>query len=768
LYQAFITDFLATQNEFAPLEKLADELVNKNIPQQSSEIKRKQNDLSCEWTKLLELKKYWDNSIKAIQCIDQFNTMCADVTDLFKEKLDALENDDVCDVSDVKTVRALQSKQDKLERDIGPIETNVNDLKRIADQVCKYFPQEKKNVLHKLENIEDQWYKLRQDVKNRKAKLDEKHGLQRFENEVHDFHIACANLNSNLNELDSPRDLKQCEEMQQKFSELVTAYNNDIIFKFNDLKQLSQQQLAKRGVIGSVEKINSNLSRVAEEKANIGESIGEKRKYLDEFQKYLKFKQDANALELLMQEQEAYLQYEDTGGKAAMINTSADGLLMRHDEFMAKLFAQDEKMKTLAEQMAKLNACKDVKPIFDDLHEKRQKLKLHAHQRKAKLAQAKELSEFKIQCEDLNSWIVERLHAMPNNFTPDQIEKNLNKHEALDKEINSNRTRLEKLKVDGAKLMASDECRQLVSSIESKWLNLENEIKFRGKKLEQTKHKAELNASLADVDSRFKNLEHELNTEYNANDLRSAKQALKKHNDLKKQMTIEADLISDMTRVDEAKKLHSKMPSNDPNKLALQSAIKEYMIKFQMLNPLLEKKQVELETSLNVQQLLFDTDEELKWIEQSEQQIKVITAVMPQTLFDATIVNKKLTELDRLILNNHKPIVEKLLAQSENLKAPKSDTEVKNKAKSLNENWLKLKELCDAKKNLISQTLIEQQDLDQLNQILLSINEKKTLIQNAAIATTARDTSVISKHLAKLDQLEHDLKAFKVNKNFII
>ena len=179
-------------------------------------------------------------------------------------------------------------------------------------------------------------------------------------------------------------------------------------------------------------------------------------------------------------------------------------------------------------------------------------------------------------------------------------------------------------------------------------------------------------------------------------------------------------------------------------------------------------KQVELESNLSVQQLLFDTDEELKWIEQSEQQIKVVTSVMPQTLFDATNINKKLTELDRLILNNHKPIVEKLLAQTENLKATKSETEVKNKAKSLNENWLKLKELCDAKKNLIGQTLIEQQDLDQLNQILLSINEKKTLIQNAVIATTARDTSVISKHLAKLDQLEHDLKAFKVNKHLII
>jgi spectrin alpha len=447
---------------------------------------------------------------------------------------------------------------------------------------------------------------------------------------------------------------------------------------------------------------------------------------------------------------------------------------------MTKLLAQDEKMKTLAEQMSKLNAPKEaVEPIFNELLDKRQNLKLHAQQRKAKLSQAKEISEFKIQCDDLNSWIIDKLQAIPNNFattvTSDQIEKNLNKHEALDKEINANRTRLEKLKVDGAKLMTLKEANDLVRSIEEKWLNLESEIKFRGNKLEQAKHKAELNASLADVDSRFKNLEIELNTEYNANDLRSAKQALKKHNALKNQMTIEADLISDMARGDEVKKLNSspssllssstssKSTSNEPNKVALNNAIKEYMIKFKMLNPLLEKKQAELETNLSVQQLLFDIDEELKWIEQSEQQIKLITAIVPQTLFDASNINKKLNELERLIVSNHKPSVEKLLSQSEKLKDNKFDAEVKSKTKKLNENWSNLIELCDAKKSMIHQKLIEQQDLDQLNQISLGINEKKTLIQNAIIATTARDSTVIIKHLGKLDQLEHDLNSFKVN-----
>ena len=244
-----------------------------------------------------------------------------------------------------------------------------------------------------------------------------------------------------------------------------------------------------------------------------------------------------------MQDQEAYLHYEDTGKSSSNV----DALHKRHDEFMTKLLAQDEKIKILGEQMLKLACVDQVEPLFNELAKKRHLLKNHAQERKAKLLQSKEFFEFKVQCDDLNSWIGERLHLVPANFTPDQIEKSLNKHEALEKELNSNRTRLERLKLDGAKILqrgdVSDECRQLIASVETNWLNLENEIKQRGQQLEVAKHKAELNASLSDVDSRFKNLQSELNTDYNATDLRSAKHALKKHNDLKKQMTIEAALI---------------------------------------------------------------------------------------------------------------------------------------------------------------------------------------------------------------------------------
>ena len=119
-----------------------------------------------------------------------------------------------------------------------------------------------------------------------------------------------------------------------------------------------------------------------------------------------------------MQDQEAYLQYEDTGKSAS----NADAMLKRHDEFTTKLLAQDEKLKTLGEQMTKLReAREDATRTFEDLSSKRQKLKAHAQDVRQSLLQAKQVAEFRVQRDDLSSWIDERVRAMPSDYAPQQI-----------------------------------------------------------------------------------------------------------------------------------------------------------------------------------------------------------------------------------------------------------------------------------------------------------------------------------------------------------
>ena len=470
-----------------------------------------------------------------------------------------------------------------------------------------------------------------------------------------------------------------------------------------------------------------------------------------------------------------------------------EALQKRHDEFLTKLNAQDEKMKNLNEQLNKISSSSskyfsiaELELILKNLVAKRLELKQIAVERKRKLKKSKEFFEFKNQCDELNAWISERRRdSLKNQVNAAEksantlylLEKQLNKHEALEKELNANRTRLYKLKQISANVAnqseIAGEAALLLSAVEANWLDLEKEAKLKGKKLVETKCKADLNASLVDVDTRMKNLEHSLNTKYNANDLRSVKEALKKHKDLRKQLTVEVDLVGDLAKMDtklnqsgRATPLNESQENTQQNKLAIENAVREYMQKFKLLNPLIEKKQRQLETDLAVQQLIFDISEELKWVSQNRNQIEFMSSQLPASLFDAQNLCKKQAELERAIINKHKPIIEKLNEQVDKLVNNPADVDVeelKTKAKMLNAEWSALLKLNEIKKVLLNECLSEQQDLDKLGQISLGISEKFGLIQTInSEALSGKDEIVLNKHLLRLEQLEHDLKGYEV------
>lgn len=787
LYQTFITDFLAYQNEFGQIEKLAEELVSKKLTyvietskkaMSHGEIKQKQSQLADDYNKLLQLKKTWDNSIKAFQSIDKYNSMYSEVNELVREKLAAMKKEEVADDNDVRTVRALQKKQDKMERELGPIEKNVLDLQQMALEVSKYFPQEKLNVGRKQEAIGNEWHRLRDEVKNRKAKLDEKHGLKRFENELEDFRLACGSLATQLSDLTEPRDLKQHEEMKKKFDELDAEFKNELVYKFNSLRELGQNLLAKRGVAGSVEKINSGLSHVTSIKRDTADSLEQKNKYLDDYQKFLKFKQDASAMQLLMQDQEAYLQFDDVGSSS----TNVDALQKRHDEFIAKLNAQDDKIKMLADQLTKLTANKhfgaeQMQTIFQSLTAKRQKLKQSALERKVKLAKSKEFYEFKIQCDDLNCWIGERRAVVENTNAESgslaHLEKSMNKHEAIEKELISNRTRLDRLIVDGARLSKSivnEQVQELICVVERNWLELEKFTKLKGNELQRAKQKAEMNLKVSDVHNRVAALEQELNKNYAMNgtsDLRSAKQALKKHLELKKQIAMEIELLDNMDK--DSGNLKDKNDDNKSNlkQQEIRQALQAYMNAYNLLSPIVEQKQKSLQTELGLQQLIFDLDQETQWIEQSTQQIDLITQTMAHTLFEAKNKSKKLAELNRTRINNHQTIYSSLVDKSklilnENRIDWNDETDNCSTLKKLSDKknqielkWTALDTLINEKISLVAKCLIEQEQYEELNQIDIFLNEKMPILTNAT--EDGGTESSIGKNLTKLDHLGNDL-----------
>ena len=770
-YQAFNTDFLATQPEVLQVEKLAEDIILTMPAGKSEGIKKKQIDFKKEWNKLLDLKKYWDNAVKAITCIENFNASYADVKELINEKLNTLSHDDV-NATDVNSVRALQAKQDKMERAIGPLETTINNFGKTAEEVIKFFPQEKPIVNKKVNEINTLWKRLKDEVASRKAKLDEKHGLQRFENDAHDLLKFYSNLAFALKELDNPHDLKQCEDMIKKYGELNEDFKNSS-YKFDELKDLSKKLLAKNH---APEKIKKTLDLVNREKLDCIVAVDNKGKTLENFQKYLKFKQDANQLELQTQDQEAYLQYEDLGSSLSNVI----GLLKRHEEFMAKVNAQDEKVNNLVETGNKLIqqkhfASADIDKQSKDLLAHRKQLRNKALEREFKLKQSKDFNEFKNNCDELDSWINERKRFIANIdhnlLEPENVslisrlsdmERKLNKYEAIEKELSANYIRVEQLNKDGSDLInvkknpAADEINNLLYDIQLNWNDLVDEAGRKEKLLRDNKQRIELDNLLTGVDSRMQNLEKTLANVEKPKDLRSAKEAFKKHQDLENQIIVEADLVKEMSNNGPLRQ------GSDVNKKALDNAVRDYLTRFGKLKPSLDARRVELQKALDIQQFLFDLNDELKWIDETKKILEVKS--VPNSLSEAQNLCKKHGDIERTI-NSHKINSDKLEANGQLLmRDPKAKDnhafpEVCNKLKQLKDEWKNLSQLANAKKTALDGFLNEQQCLDDLNKIASWIAEKRVLVDDKA--DNSNDPLAVSKRIGKLDALEGDIAGYK-------
>jgi hypothetical protein len=347
---------------------------------------------------------------------------------------------------------------------------------------------------------------------------------------------------------------------------------------------------------------------------------------------YLKFKQDANQLELQTQDQEAYLQYEDLGSSLSNVT----GLIKRHQEFMAKLNAQDEKVNNLVETGNKLIqqkhfASADIEKQCKDLLAHRKFLRQKATERQFKLSQSKDFHEFKNNCDELNSWINERKRFIANidhnilepknglsiNKLSD-MERKLNKYEAIEKELSANYIRLEQINNDGNHLIdvkknyAADDIKSLLYELQLNWNDLVDEAGKKEKLLRDNKERIKLEETCADADSRMQKLEKSVANVEKPKDLRSAKEAFKKHQDLENQFNIETNFVKEMAS-----------SGSDVNKKELESAVKDYLTRFLKLKPCLETRRVELQKALDIQQFLFDLNDELKWIDETKKVLAV-------------------------------------------------------------------------------------------------------------------------------------------------
>lgn len=87
------------------------------------------------------------------------------------------------DITDDNSVDAFQPKQNELDW----LEKNIWQLHRLADELCRLFPQNKSTVLNKSQRINVLWSRLKESIRLLKLKLEEKHALKESEDKKNDL-----------------------------------------------------------------------------------------------------------------------------------------------------------------------------------------------------------------------------------------------------------------------------------------------------------------------------------------------------------------------------------------------------------------------------------------------------------------------------------------------------------------------------------------------------------------------------------------------------
>ncbi len=282
---------------------------------------------------------------------------------------------------------------------------------------------------------------------------------------------------------------------------------------------------------------------------------------------------------------------------------------------------------------------------------------------------------------------------------------------------------------------------QLLAKVEANWLALEKEVRAKGEWLQATKRKADLGAALSDVDLRLKKLEEALEQKYNTGDLRSVREALKRHGDLCKQLAVEVELLAEL---------------GEPQ------ASSEYTQKFRRLQALAQIKQRRLEADLGVQQAVFDLAEEAKWAEQVRGQLEALGG---SSLQEARTGVRKQAELERAIVGKHGPIVERVCGQSRALLAGGEELaeagELRARLGRVEAAWTELVKLNERRRDALGAMLVEQELLDEVAGVEQLVAERRALVEDVnAAAVSGKEEAVVSKVLVKMELVEDELRAF--------
>ena len=754
-FECFLSDLTTNKSKIQEIDNMAAESTSTLQPQFSHAIKQRQAQLNKRWQKLNDLKIDLGKSVQSLTSVDSFNKSCHDAKEWMLEKMSKMDYGETSH-RDLKAIQALVRKHDNLEREMTPIEETIAKVNHLAETVKVAYPAEKSNVTTKQKELQSLWESMKSTALNERRRLEEALTAQILKNSSVDllrWVRGYAKETLKDDKYNKVRDVATAElylKCHEDFGFEIAAKDDD----FKDLEQLGVRLLKQK----PNDDIRQLLLDLQAEKKQLHENWQEKDNWLKQCKDLMIFNQEADHLETMAKSHNTFLDFDDLGTTL----DDVESLLKRHENFMATMTAQEDRMNNFNDMAKKLMevghyACPAVEEKRKQINIMRSGVKERAGQRNQLLLDALAFQEFKANADEFIAWCSSKVKTVDDENYKDlnNMEKKLQKHEAFEAELKASHSRKVALVKTGEDLIKktarnSDDIHESISTMEVKWKELVSQAEKRGVGLRQANEQVLFYQNIEYARDKLSELERTLSSSELGRDLRSCKELIKKHN------ATENDLSQWDSKVTDLVEYGKKIASTHFDAESIIKESRDVSLKFKELIDPARKRRNLLQESLKFHEFEFEINTELQWIQEHE-----VTAASTETaksLTDAQNLLKKHQKLEREVMGHQSQIDKSLAIGSALIEQDHfSKGSVAEKCKELKDAWKRLNETILEKRKRLELAVKTQGFFSEAHEVEVWINEKLNLLSTTELG---RDLDSTSKIMTKHSALELEVDTY--------
>uniref|UniRef100_A0A3Q1IVH4 Calponin-homology (CH) domain-containing protein n=1 Tax=Anabas testudineus TaxID=64144 RepID=A0A3Q1IVH4_ANATE len=738
-YENFLTELASGRGQLDGITKMSEELV-KSRHSKLREIQTRLRRVSNRWDRIQQLKDEIGHELLSKADVQSFLQSCEEAKTQLQGQLSQLDPVDV-DCSSF-TLQTEEKNQTRALRDIQTLEAKIAYLKSVAKMKQDCSPAESSAIMEEVRALEALLKQVKHQATDRQHLLEEARRLKSFQQQAKELQRWAGSVQERLLQEEAAADVASAvmllEQHQDLWLEMEEQRN-----RLKEMEKLAKSllQVSSIGKTGGVD-VQQILDDLSANWSKLDRLWTSRKHRLEQEVELQRLNQEGDRIEAALSGHEARLRVQDVGDSVDSVHS----LLGRQEELEGLLKALDQRVDNFTERSQDLinqqhYAAKHIKERSRSIQKANRRLKESSKQRRNLLLASKKYQEFQRDADELLLWMEEKFKVAEDESyrDPTNILSKLKRHEAAEREMQSNQVWLDRLVQLGQEMLAeehynSQSISRKSTQLSSRWRRLQEKMTDRGDKLRQAGQQEQLMELLQDAKLKIEAIQWMLNNATKGHDLRSCRQLLKEHQQLEQEAKELAEKISSI--ISRAKHLAS-------NHFDSQRILREtdaYLKLFKSLQKPLDMRRAQLEASLLLFGFYHDVDLELSWI--SEHVPTYGFTGYDKSLAGAISLMQTHKELQAEV-NAHQKHLYHILEKGQSL------------CSHLSAEWEELKEACNRRAAHLSKAITREQLLLDCSELESRLSEMLILVNSDDYGKDQMATQNLStKHQVLEGQLE--------------